>query len=62
MDFLYEIPRLQLTIQILPKTMTHGYESWWNVGQAELANKETIVKVHEEVLENRAKVWVMIQI
>lgn len=33
-----------LDIKVLPKTMTHDYESWWRVGNAEVAAKEDIVK------------------
>ncbi|MFZ7946229.1 3D-(3,5/4)-trihydroxycyclohexane-1,2-dione acylhydrolase (decyclizing) [Neobacillus sp. 19] len=36
-----------IEIKVLPKTMTEGYDSWWNVGVAEVANKESIQKVYE---------------
>jgi 3D-(3,5/4)-trihydroxycyclohexane-1,2-dione acylhydrolase (decyclizing) len=36
-----------LDIKVLPKTMTNGYESWWRVGNAEVAQKESIVKATE---------------
>jgi len=36
-----------IDIKVLPKTMTDGYESWWNVGVAEVSNKESIQKANE---------------
>lgn len=36
-----------IEIKVLPKTMTEGYDSWWNVGVAEVANKESIQKAYE---------------
>jgi 3D-(3,5/4)-trihydroxycyclohexane-1,2-dione acylhydrolase (decyclizing) len=38
-----------LDIKVLPKTMTNGYESWWRVGNAEVAKKESIVKATEKL-------------
>ena len=38
-----------LDIKVLPKTMTHDYESWWRVGNAEVAAKESIVKATERL-------------
>jgi 3D-(3,5/4)-trihydroxycyclohexane-1,2-dione acylhydrolase (decyclizing) len=32
-----------IDIKVLPKTMTKGYDSWWNVGTAEISNKEQVV-------------------
>jgi len=32
-----------LDIKVLPKTMTHDYESWWRVGSAEVAEKESVL-------------------
>jgi 3D-(3,5/4)-trihydroxycyclohexane-1,2-dione acylhydrolase (decyclizing) len=31
-----------IDIKVLPKTMTHGYQSWWRVGLAEVATKADI--------------------
>lgn len=42
-----------IDVKVLPKTMTHGYESWWNVGIAETAQKESILKDSEEVMKER---------
>ncbi len=36
-----------IEVKVLPKTMTDGYDSWWNVGVAEVSNKESIQKSHE---------------
>lgn len=38
-----------IDIKVLPKTMTHDYESWWRVGNAEVAAKESILKATEGV-------------
>jgi 3D-(3,5/4)-trihydroxycyclohexane-1,2-dione acylhydrolase (decyclizing) len=37
-----------IDIKVLPKTMTDGYESWWNVGVAEVSEKETVRNAYEE--------------
>lgn len=31
-----------MDIKVLPKTMSDGYESWWNVGLAEVSDKESV--------------------
>ncbi len=31
-----------IDVKVLPKTMTHGYESWWRCGIAEVADKAEI--------------------
>jgi 3D-(3,5/4)-trihydroxycyclohexane-1,2-dione acylhydrolase (decyclizing) len=36
-----------IDIKVLPKTMSDGYDSWWNVGVAEVSNKESIQKAYE---------------
>jgi 3D-(3,5/4)-trihydroxycyclohexane-1,2-dione acylhydrolase (decyclizing) len=36
-----------IDIKVLPKTMTDGYDCWWNVGVAEVSNKESIQKAFE---------------
>lgn len=36
-----------IDIKVLPKTMTDGYDSWWNVGVAEVSHKESIQKAFE---------------
>ncbi|SJZ56080.1 3D-(3,5/4)-trihydroxycyclohexane-1,2-dione acylhydrolase (decyclizing) [Garciella nitratireducens] len=44
-----------IDIKVLPKTMTDGYESWWNVGVAEVSAKESIQKAYQEKVEMRKK-------
>ena len=36
-----------IDIKVLPKTMTDGYDCWWNVGIAEVSHKESIQKAYE---------------
>lgn len=36
-------------LKVIPKTMTDGYESWWNVGQAQVSEKESVRDAWEEV-------------
>lgn len=40
-------------LKVLPKTMTDGYESWWNVGIATTSEKESVRKACEEVMQGR---------
>ena len=40
-------------LKVIPKTMTDGYESWWNVGIATTSEKESVRKACEGVLEGR---------
>lgn len=40
-------------LKVLPKTMTDGYESWWNVGIATTSNNENVQKASELVLLGR---------
>ena len=42
-------------MKVLPKTMTEGYESWWNVGVAEVSESETVQKAYAEKVEMREK-------
>jgi 3D-(3,5/4)-trihydroxycyclohexane-1,2-dione acylhydrolase (decyclizing) len=44
-----------IDIKVLPKTMTNGYESWWNIGSAETAKKDSVLKASEEVKKERNK-------
>lgn len=37
-----------IDIKVLPKTMTHGYDAWWHVGIAGVAQKESVNKAFEE--------------
>ena len=40
-------------LKVIPKTMTDGYESWWDVGIAMTSTKESVRKAAEGVLEGR---------
>lgn len=40
-------------LKVLPKTMTDGYESWWNVGIATTSEKESVNEAWERVLQGR---------
>lgn len=47
-----------IEMKVLPKTMTEGYESWWNVGVAEVSENKKVQKAYkerQEMLENSAK-------
>ncbi|RMW77551.1 3D-(3,5/4)-trihydroxycyclohexane-1,2-dione acylhydrolase (decyclizing) [Aggregatibacter aphrophilus] len=41
-----------IDIKVLPKTMIHGYGSWWHVGVAEVSEKEKIRKAHERSMKH----------
>ncbi len=41
-----------IDIKVLPKTMTNGYEAWWNVGVASVSKKESIEKAYKEKMEH----------
>jgi len=38
-----------IDVKVLPKTMTHGYESWWRCGIAQVADKPEITKSAERM-------------
>lgn len=40
-------------LKVIPKTMTDGYESWWNVGIATTSQKASVQKACEGVMEGR---------
>ena len=40
-------------LKVIPKTMTDGYESWWNVGIATTSEKESVRNACEGVMEGR---------
>lgn len=44
-----------IDIKVLPKTMTDGYDSWWNVGLASTARSEKQKAAYDQLLANRAK-------
>lgn len=44
-----------IDIKVLPKTMTDGYNSWWNVGTAAVSEKPEGKAAYARVLEGREK-------
>ncbi len=40
-------------LKVIPKTMTDGYESWWNVGLADVSVKESVREAWKGVKEGR---------
>lgn len=40
-------------LKVIPKTMTDGYESWWNVGIATTSEKESVEKACAGVMKGR---------
>ncbi|MEK3945674.1 3D-(3,5/4)-trihydroxycyclohexane-1,2-dione acylhydrolase (decyclizing) [Paenibacillus sp. FSL H3-0310] len=44
-----------IDIKVLPKTMTHGYGAWWNVGVPEVSGSEAVRAAHEQKLEQLGK-------
>lgn len=44
-----------IDIKVLPKTMTDGYNSWWNVGTAAVSEKPEGQAAYARVLEGREK-------
>lgn len=43
-----------IEIKVLPKTMSDGYDSWWNVGVAEVSQKESIQYAYQRKKEQLA--------
>ena len=44
-----------IDLKVLPKTMTDGYESWWNVGLASMSTKESVNRAFETLTKHREK-------
>ncbi len=42
-------------LKVIPKTMTDGYESWWNVGLADTSIKESVRNAWKGVLKGRSE-------
>ncbi len=42
-------------LKVIPKTMTDGYESWWNVGIATTSEKESVREACDGVLKGRSE-------
>jgi len=44
-----------IDLKVLPKTMTDGYDCWWNIGIAETSSKPGVLEAYDRVAEGRAK-------
>ncbi|QPB42513.1 3D-(3,5/4)-trihydroxycyclohexane-1,2-dione acylhydrolase (decyclizing) [Rodentibacter haemolyticus] len=44
-----------IDIKVLPKTMAHGYGSWWHVGVAEVSDRQEIQQAYKNNLQQRNK-------
>ncbi|BFU59883.1 MULTISPECIES: 3D-(3,5/4)-trihydroxycyclohexane-1,2-dione acylhydrolase (decyclizing) [Rodentibacter] len=44
-----------IDIKVLPKTMVHGYGSWWHVGVAEVSERPEVQQAYENALQQRKK-------
>ncbi len=42
-------------LKVIPKTMTDGYEAWWNVGIATTSEKESVNAACQGVMEGRSQ-------
>jgi 3D-(3,5/4)-trihydroxycyclohexane-1,2-dione acylhydrolase (decyclizing) len=40
-----------IVVPVLPKTMSHGYQTWWRVGVAEVSKSEAVLAAHEAMEE-----------
>lgn len=40
-------------LKVIPKTMTDGYQAWWDVGMAEVSEKESVRNAYGEVAQHR---------
>lgn len=40
-----------IDVKVLPKTMVHGYGSWWHVGVPEVSTKETVKAAYENAVK-----------
>lgn len=41
-----------IDIKVLPKTMTEGYKSWWNIGVASTSNHQSVLDAYTKKEEN----------
>ncbi|GHV79406.1 hypothetical protein AGMMS49944_11970 [Spirochaetia bacterium] len=44
-----------IDLKVIPKTMTDGYNSWWNVGVATSSGKPEGKEACKRVMEGRGK-------
>ena len=54
-DSLKQTAPVLIDIKVMPKSMTHGYGGWWNVGITELPRCEAQKKVLDEKKERLKK-------
>ena len=40
-------------LKVIPKTMTDGYQTWWDIGMAEVSEKESVRNAYGEVVQHR---------
>lgn len=45
-----------IVLPILPKTMSHGYQTWWRVGVAEVSNSVEVTNAHQAMREQLKQV------
>ncbi|MDP1603351.1 MAG: 3D-(3,5/4)-trihydroxycyclohexane-1,2-dione acylhydrolase (decyclizing) [Legionella sp.] len=45
-----------IVLPVLPKTMSHGYQTWWRVGVAEISQSVDVTKAHEKMREELDKI------
>jgi 3D-(3,5/4)-trihydroxycyclohexane-1,2-dione acylhydrolase (decyclizing) len=55
LDAKKQIVSTLIDIKVLPKTMTDGYGSWWNVGLASTTSVPAQQKAYEDLISSRAK-------
>jgi 3D-(3,5/4)-trihydroxycyclohexane-1,2-dione acylhydrolase (decyclizing) len=44
-----------IDLKVIPKTMTDGYNSWWNVGLASISAKPEVMEAFKRIMEGRGK-------
>jgi 3D-(3,5/4)-trihydroxycyclohexane-1,2-dione acylhydrolase (decyclizing) len=44
-----------IDLKVIPKTMTGGYNSWWNVGVATSSTKPEVLEACRKIMEGRGK-------
>lgn len=44
-----------IDLKVIPKTMSDGYNSWWNVGQPEVSTNESVNAIYDEIEDWRAR-------
>ncbi len=41
-----------IDMKVIPKTMTDGYDAWWNVGIASLSEKDSVKEAYKDKMQN----------